>query len=159
MIGPPVAPTTPAGNPRSAKTRRAFDCGGPALPFGLALAALILGRLGKWLWDRVNHTVEIARKAAKAARYFPACDFRATHVDGGRKASFHEWRCGPGDELDQIDLPPRAGLVEQVLEVSLDGGLGNAERLGDLPHPADIHHGLQHLKLARRELIELYRGL
>jgi hypothetical protein len=37
-----------------------------------------------------------------------------------------------GDQLDQFSLPVGAGLAEQVLNMRLDGGFGNADRLG---HP------------------------
>ena len=64
-----------------------------------------------------------------------------------------------GEDLDQVDLPVGARLLEEVLEVRLDRRLRNAEDGGDRGNSAYLDDRRQHAKLGRRELVALGHGL
>src|SRR5258707_5698905 len=69
-------------------------------------------------------------------------------------------RTGMGcDQLDEIGLASGAGLLEQVLEMSLHRRVREPEGRRDGGHAANLNHEVKHAELARRQLIELYQPL
>src|SRR5262249_27118780 len=69
--------------------------------------------------------------------------------------SVEELTAKAGDELDEIGLSGRAGLLEEAAEVGLDGGLGDTERLGNFGNAAYFDDCKQNAQFGRRKLISL----
>ena len=60
-----------------------------------------------------------------------------------------------GNELDEVGLTAGAGLLIKMAEVSLGRGLGDAERMRDRRHAAELDHTEQHAQFHWRELVGL----
>src|SRR5262245_59255454 len=58
-------------------------------------------------------------------------------------------------QLDEVGLALGAGLREQPMQMRLHGRLGEAQRLRDLWHPADLYDGEQYAQLSRRQPVKL----
>src|SRR5262249_17611819 len=75
------------------------------------------------------------------------------------RRSVEELTAQAGDELDEINLSSRAGLLIETDEVGLDGGLGDTKRLGNLGNATHFDDCQQNAQLGWRELISLSNRL
>ena len=83
-----------------------------------------------------------SRRAHEADTVRPAVAENTSSVDEGIAK--------PGHQLDELGLSAGVGLGEQAMQMRLDRGLADAQRVGDLPYPAALDDGEQNPQLARR---------
>src|ERR1700759_1146417 len=59
-----------------------------------------------------------------------------------------------GDELDEVALPLRAGLAEEIMQVGPYRAFGNAEHFGHRLDAVDVQHRIEHAHLAGGQLVK-----